>query len=162
MIILINGSINSGKSTVASHLRAQLDHAAHVEVDDLHNFIGHVSLAEAIPINLENAVCVTRNFVRHDFHVIITSPLGIDDHAYLIDQLTPCHVPIYTFTLSPDLSVAVTNRGTRELSAYEVRRIHEQYADGRHHPPFGETIDNTALSPAETATHLLRRIASSA
>src|SRR4051794_21356997 len=158
MIILINGSINSGKSTTAQHLLDQLPRAAHVEVDDLRNFIPNVPLFESISINLENAVAVTRNFVRHGFDVILTYPLGDGDYAYLIEQLGPCQVPIYTFTLGPSLNVAITKRGDPELSAWEIHRIHEQYADNRHQPFFGEAIDNSALSPADTATLILSRI----
>jgi hypothetical protein len=160
MIILLNGSINAGKTTVAQHLVDLLPRTAHVEVDDLRAFIRQVPLDEAIPINLENAVCVTRTFIRHGFHVVLTYPLGQQDHAYLIDQLTPCGVPIYTFTLSPDLAIAITNRGTRDLSAREIRRIQEQYTHGRHQPPFGECIDNSRLDPEETAASILEHIRS--
>jgi hypothetical protein len=160
MIILLNGSINAGKSTVAQCLVDRLPRTAHVEVDDLRAFIRQIPLAEAIPINLENAVGVTRTFVRHGFHVVLTYPLGDQDYAYLVDQLTPCGVPIYTFTLSPALTVAITNRGTRELSAHEIRRIHEQYAQDRHQPGFGISIDNSTLPPEETAAQILQLIRS--
>jgi tRNA splicing ligase len=158
MIILLNGSINAGKTTVAQHLVKLLPRTAHVEVDDLRAFIRQIPLSEAIPINLENAVCVSRNFIRHGFHVVLTYPLGDDDYAYLIDQLMTCGVPIYTFTLSPDLTLAVTNRGTRELSPHEIRRIHEQYRQGRHQPAFSEPVDNSTLTPEETAWYILQHI----
>lgn len=99
--------------------------------------------------------CVTRTFIRHGLHVVLTYPLGQQDYVYLIDQLTSSGVPIYTFTLSPDLFIALTNRGTRVLSAHERRRIQEQYADGRHQPPFGTWIDNSQLRPEDTAVHIL-------
>jgi hypothetical protein len=54
--------------------------------------------------------------------------------------------------------VVTTNRGGRELSAREIARIHEQYADGRHRPPFGVCIDNCQQTPEETARQILPKL----
>ena len=109
MIILLNGSINSGKTTVAKQLIQLLPRTAHVEVDDLREFIRFLPLAEAIPLN-------------------------------------------------PALAVALTNRGTRELSDWERGKISRQYEDGRNSPPFGIVIDNTRQAPDETARQILDRV----
>ena len=80
VIILLNGPINAGKTTVAREITALLPNTAHVEVDVLGEFVPFLSLAEAIPINLENAAAVTRNLVRRGFNVVLTYPLGQADH----------------------------------------------------------------------------------
>ncbi len=151
MIVLLNGSINAGKTTVARVLTTLLPRTAHVEVDALREFVRFLPLAEAIPVSLENAAAVTRNLVRRGVHVVLTYPLGQEDYDYLLAQFADLATPVYTFTLSPQLEVALADRGERMLSAHERRRIREQYADGRHCPPFGVCIDNTAQTPAETA-----------
>lgn len=158
MIVLINGPINTGKTTVGRLLASVLPRTAHVEVDALREFIASVPLAEAMPINLENAACVTANLVRRGFNVVLTYPLGDDDHAYLLDQFAPLDAPIHTFTLGPSLEVALRDRGGRRLTPHERHRIRQQYAAGRHTPPFGVRVDTGTLSPQETvaviASHL--------
>lgn len=158
MIILLNGPINSGKTTVARELIALLPSTAHVEVDALREFVRFLPLVEAIPVCLENAADVTRNLVRRGFNVVLTYLLGQADHDFLVAKLSELSTPIHTFTLSPELSVVLTDRGQRQLSEHERRRIREQYADGRHRPPFGTRIDNTAQTPAETAATVLEYV----
>ena len=158
MIVLLNGSINAGKTTVARALMTLLPRTAHVEVDALREFVRCLPLAEAIPVSLENAAAVTRNLVRRGFHVVLTYPLGQEDYDYLLAQFADLATPVYTFTLSPQLAVALADRGERTLSAHERRRIREQYADNRHCPRFGVCIDNTAQTPAETAAAILDHI----
>ena len=76
MIIFINGSINSGKSTIAKRLSEKIPNSIVLEIDVLRDFIKFVSLDKAIPINLENAVSLTKNFINHNFSVIIPYPLS--------------------------------------------------------------------------------------
>ena len=60
MILLLNGSINAGKTTVSQQIKTLLPRTAHVEVDSLHEFV-RVDAAggQAIPLNLQNAAAVT-------------------------------------------------------------------------------------------------------
>lgn len=155
MIILLNGSINSGKTTVSKQLVQLLPRTAHVEVDDLREFIRWMPLAEAIPINLQNAVAVTRNFVGYGLNVVLSYPLMQENHDSLMRELTPLGVPIHCVTLNPDLAAALTNRGTRELTEWELKRIPYHYETGINSPPFGVVIDNTRQTPAETAREIL-------
>ena len=70
-------------------------------------------------------------------------------------ELTPLGVPIHCVTLSPDLAVALTNRGTRALTEWEKQRIPYHYASGISAPPFGTVVDNTHQTPEETARQIL-------
>lgn len=158
MIILLNGPINSGKTTTAQRLMSQLPHMAHIEVDSLRDFIRWMPLLESLPLNLANAVAVTRNFVQHGLHVVLSYPLRQADYDYLIAQLTPLDVPIYTFTLHTTLDVLLTNRGDRELTAWERARINEMVTEGYGHPLFGAIIDNTHLNADETAARIVAMI----
>ncbi len=53
------------------------------------------------------------------------------------------------------MTVALTNRGTRELTEWERRRIPELYAEGIPSPVFGVIIDNAHQTPEETAHQIL-------
>jgi hypothetical protein len=155
MIILLSGSINSGKTTVSKQLIQLLPRTAHVEVDILHDFVPWMTLDEAIPLNLQNAVAVTRCFVQFGLNVVISYPLPDEDYDYLMGELQPLAVPIFTVTLSPALDVALTNRGARELTRWEKQRIPYHYSTGINSPSFGRVIDNTHQMPEETARLIL-------
>lgn len=113
---------------------------------------------EKIPISLENAASVALNLVARGMHVVIDYPLGAEDHQYLLDRLAKTGEMVHTFTLSPSLSVAVKNRGNRDLSAREKRRIREQYEGRKSHPPVGLPIDSTHQTPEETAETIVKEL----
>lgn len=158
MIILLSGSINAGKTTVSKQIVRLLPRTAHVEVDDLREFIRWMPLDEAIPLNLRNAVAVARNFVACGLNVVLSYPLPPGDHEYMMRELTPLGVPIHCFTLNPDLAVVLTDRGTRALTEWELKRIPYHYEAGINSPPFGIVIDNTRQTPEETAREILEHV----
>jgi len=158
MIILLSGSINAGKTTVSKQIVRLLPRTAHVEADSLREFIAWMTLAEAIPLNLQNAAAVTRNFVAYGLNVVLSYPLPQEDYDYLVRELEPLGVPIHCFTLNPDLAVVLTNRGTRELTEWEINRIPYHYETGINNPPFGVVIDNTRQTPDETARRIISRV----
>ena len=158
MIMLLSGSINSGKTTVSKLLVQLLPRTAHVEVDDLHDFIEWMPLLEAIPLCLQNAAAVTRNFVKFGLNAVISMPLRSEDYNFLVRELQPLGIPIYCITLSPSMAVALTNRGTRELTEWELQRIPQLYAEGISSPAFGIIIDNAHQTPEETARQIITLI----
>ena len=158
MIILLSGPINSGKTTVGRALAALLPGTAHLEVDLLRELIHFLPLEAAIPINLENAAAIASNLARRGIGVILTYPLGQDDHDYLLRAFAVLPTTIHTFILSPSREAALTDRCGRYLSDDERRRIREQYHDNRHRPAFGIRIDNTAQTPEETATKIVQHL----
>ncbi|MFA6475950.1 MAG: hypothetical protein WCV68_00890 [Candidatus Paceibacterota bacterium] len=158
MIIFLNGSINSGKTTVAKILASKLSNVAIVEIDALRKMIEWMPIDQAVPINLENAVSVIKNFSNRGLSVIVPYPLSQKNYDYLIRELGDFGSDIYTFTLAPKIEKAVTNRGTRELNKEEKERINHHYNIGIHNPSFGEIIDNSDQSPEETTNYILAKI----
>lgn len=155
MIILLSGSINAGKTTVSKMLVHLLPRTAHVEVDDLHEFIAWMPLEESIPLNLQNAAAVTRTFADYGLHVVISYPLRQEDYDYLLRELQPLGKPIFCVTLSPKLDTVLKNRGERELTEWELQRIPYHYQTGINNPSFGLAIDNTHQTPEETAREII-------
>jgi chloramphenicol 3-O-phosphotransferase len=155
MLIILNGSINAGKTTTAKMLCQLLPRTAHVEVDSLREFIMWMPLEESIPLNLENAVAVAKNFLRHGLNVVLSYPLRAEDYVWLREQFT---CPVHFVTLRPPMEVSQRQRGARVLSAWEIARIAYHYQTEGANPDLGIVIDNSQLTPEATAREILRRI----
>lgn len=158
MIIFINGSINAGKSTVAKMLAKELENTALLEIDSLRDMIAWMPIDQAVPINLENAISVIKNFVEHGLNVIVPYPLSQKNYEYVTGNLKGIDTQTYFFTLAPSLEKAITNRGTRELDDWERERINHHYNIGIHNPSFGEIINNSDQTPEETAKIIIDKI----
>jgi adenylate kinase family enzyme len=158
MIIFINGSINSGKSTVSKLLVKELPTTALIEIDAFHEMIEWMPIDEAITLNLENALTVIRNFLYKGLNIIVPYPLSQKNYDYFITGLKNEDTQTYVFTLAPRLEKTLTNRGTRELTDWERKRIQHHYDIGIHKPNFGEIIDNSDQTPEETVKIILSKI----
>lgn len=149
MIILINGTINAGKTTVAKMLAAKLPRTAHIE--KLRQFIEWMSIEESVPYNIKNIISLTRNFITlGNLNVVISYPISSKHFRMLTQELADLNTPIHAFTLAPDLETIIRNRGTRELASWEVEQIKKAYAENFHKPEYGIVIDNTNQTPEET------------
>jgi hypothetical protein len=156
MVIFINGSINSGKTTIAKLLQKKIPNTAHIEVDDLRAFIGWMPLEESIRINLDNTVLLIDSFSRLGINSVVTYPLSKEDFEYMKERIK-ARDTIYFFTLNPELRTALSNRG-RKLAEWEKKRIQHHYATKINSPGFGIEINNTHQTPEETADEVLSYI----
>lgn len=157
MIIFINGSINSGKTTISALLKKKIPRTAHIEVDDLRALIDWVPLEESIPINLQNTAALINNFTENKINVVISYPLDKDDYGNIFSNLKGKH-EIYFFTLNPKLEVALSNRGGRELSEWETERIKYHYKSKINNPGFGFVVDNSTQTPDETVEEIMNHM----
>jgi uridine kinase len=156
MIIFINGSINSGKTTIAKILTEKLPKTANIEIDKLHDFIAWLEIDKAVPINLENAMLIIRNFSKHDFNIVIPYPLSEKNYKYIVKELKNVKKQLYFYTLAPDIKKAQTSTKDRKISKWEFERIQYHYDIGIHKPSFGKIINNTDQTPKETADEILK------
>lgn len=150
MIIFINGSFNSGKSTVARLLAQRIKNTAVVEIESFHEFIPWMPINESVLINLENAVLVIKNFVKRGFNVIVPYSLSEQNYKYLMEKLEDLNEDLRFFTLNPEIEEILKNRGNGELSKEDQERIRYYYSKGTNKPSFGEVINNTFQKPEET------------
>jgi adenylate kinase family enzyme len=158
MVIFINGTISSGKSTVAKLLKKKIPNTVILEIDILRNLIDWVPLEEAVPLNLENAVSIIKNFVNREINVVIPYPLSQKNYNYLIDKLKDLNTKIYTFTLNPNPNELIKGERGRKLDNWEIERIKYHTKIGLIKPSFGITIDNTNQSKEETSEILFNLI----
>lgn len=150
ILVYINGSINSGKSTIGRLLARDLSETVHIEVDELRHFADCLSLAEACPYCLEDAATLARRWLSRGFNVLVTWPISHRDYAVFERVAADAGVSIHAFTLRPALEVAVSDRGGRQLSERERNRIREQYRLPHIDPGIGTVVDNSSQTPDET------------
>lgn len=157
-LILVSGSINSGKSTTSRLLVERLPRAAHVQGDALRHFVTRLPLDEAVPVTLQNIIAVSGNFLSAGFDVVVDYPFDKSDYEGLCEVLSEAASAIYAFVLSPRLAVAQRQRGDRVLSPHEVERIAFHYSTNLHDPGFGIRIDNSEQTPQETVEAMLEQL----
>lgn len=157
MIVFINGSINSGKSTLAKLLADKIGNCAILEIDNLREFIEWMPIEKAIPINLKNAVSLIENFDNNDLNVITPYPLSEKNYEYIKNNLKT-KSKVYFFTLNLDLNEVLKDRGNRKLDDWERERIKHHYEIGINRSSFGEIIDTTNQTPQETLEIILKKI----
>jgi len=153
-LVLLNGAVNAGKSTVARLLRERCDGLAHIEVDDLTAFANWMPLEQRVPLGLINACDVARNFLAAGVDVLLTYPLSDADYAFMRERLGPDIEPI-GITLWCEPTRNAENRGTRVLSDWERDRIVWMHEYGIARPAFSLHIETTLQTPEETAEAVL-------
>lgn len=158
MIIFISGSINSGKSTLAKILAKKIPSTAHIEVDNLREFISFMPLDQSIPINLENTISIIKNFSQNKINSIVTYPLSEKNYNLLTEKLKDLNEKIYVFTLNPNIESISNNDRGRNLTDWEKERIKYHYEIGINNPSFGIAINSTNQTPEETAEEILKQI----
>lgn len=155
MLIILNGSINAGKTTTSKKLCELLPRTAHVEVDSLREFIAWMPLEESIPLNLATSIAVTKVFLSHGLNVVLSYPLRAEDYEMMQREFADVS-EVHFFTLRPPMSLSQSQRGARVLSEWEVSRIAYHYQTDGANPDVGIVIDNSQLTPEETARLILQ------
>lgn len=156
MVIYIDGPINAGKTTVSRLLAQRLADTVHIEVDDLRHFAECLTLDEAIPFALEDAIMLTQNWVRRGFSVVVSWPIGAQDHRQFAQAVTTLDAELHTFTLLPRQEICLSNRGARPLTIKEIDRIHQMYAWRREQGSVGTLIDNSEQTPDQTVDTIIQ------
>lgn len=125
-ILWINGTINSGKSTLAKELGKSLKRAV-IELDSIYEMLQHaLELPEIFAFNHDALPEIIEIFHKRNVDVIVVYPIT-KTRAEEFLQKFPNTIFI---TLDPGIAVVTQQRGDRVLSEWEVNRIHELYAKG--------------------------------
>lgn len=158
MIILLNGAINSGKTTIADTIVEQTLNFAHIEVDALRDFVSWMPLEETFELNIKNAIAIAKNFHELNIHSVISYPLSEDNFNYINKLLLGSDIELHAIALYPGIDKLKTNRGMRKLTEWEVQRIDELHEMGLSKPCFGTVIDNSEQTIQETTTRVLQLV----
>lgn len=155
MIIVINGPINSGKTTIGKHLSKKLPKSTFVDADFIVEEREGLELHEWIPLVIQETIRRGDHLISQGYeNVIFSFPLYQEDydqlHAHFGSELK-------CITLAPPLDECLKNRGDREiLLDWELKRIKEMYKEGFHQSPFSDlTVDNSQQTPEETTAFIV-------
>lgn len=152
-IIVLNGPINAGKSTTGRALAALVADASFVDGDD-HDAPDDASLPvriEASMVHIESHISFAKGVA-----LFIAVPLRAQDYRRLRDKADSVGARLRVVTLHPPAEVAFSDRGGRILSADEIDRAREMYAEGYADRAFSELIVTDMPGPEATARAIAR------
>jgi shikimate kinase len=158
VIIILNGPMNSGKSTIAKLLVQKIPNTVNLEVDTVIQFLDHLETVDVEKIIWENVLALTQNYIEHNLSVVISYVFGEVKATALIEKLKKIDSKVYLFTLNPDQKITLTNRGTREINDQEKERINLHYSQGINTSINGTVLDNSNQTPSETLELILNQI----
>jgi hypothetical protein len=157
--IWISGPINSGKSTVASHLTEKLGRAVNLELDALAAFAQCLPIDQKLEFVIQDGLDVACNWAGRGFVPILNWPVYGQELTFMISYAAKVGLNPILFNLTPSLDIAKSNRGERILEAWERDRIDYLYAVGQMGTPtWGHHLDNSHLSVAETVSLIFEQL----
>ncbi|WP_262299861.1 shikimate kinase [Microvirga sesbaniae] len=148
-VIHLNGSINSGKSSVGHALADLLPDAIFIDGDD-HDAPDDAPLTLRIQTALRRIE--TKVADATGYYLIVAYPLDQTHYDQLRAASGRRGARLLVLTLAPPLEVALSDRGTRSLTPEERERILEMYEEGYQSRPFSDAVIDTAgRTPKQSA-----------
>ena len=140
-VVVLNGPINAGKTTVGKALAAAIDGAAFIDGDD-NGAPDGAPLEVIIEAGLRR---LSSEIAANPAGVLVLAyPLREADHARLKAAADAAGRRLWTVTLAPPIEVVLGDRGDRRLDDGERARSREMYAEGYHDRAFSDlTITGT-------------------
>ena len=136
LVIVINGTINSGKSTVGQGLAGRLPHTRFIEGDD-HGVASSAPFEQMLDLAIGR---LARRIRDTREHLVIAYPLRMQDYERRASASVAAGHRLMVVTLAPPLQVALGQRGDRVLGEDERRRIVHMYEEGYHNRPFTDVM----------------------
>jgi hypothetical protein len=154
-VIVLNGSVNSGKTTTGRALAAILPGAVFIDGDD-HGIPNSAPFAEMI----DRAILwlVDQIATATMPCLVIAYPLRDSDFALLQQACAARAATLFVATLAPPLELVLSDRGARQLDDWERNRIREMYAEGYPSRAFSDIILSDVTTPEQAATALARLV----
>jgi len=156
-IIWINGSINSGKSTIAAALHSKIKKSVNIELDHLRHFAENDRLESIAEFIIKDALDLAKKWSERGYLPILTWPL-IGDDRIMFAYAEKLELEPAVINLIPEKNSIQRNRGSRELTDREMKRIDYMYEQDVHKPKFGVSIDNTHQTVEETTDEVMKII----
>ena len=161
LILNINGPINAGKTTVSGILEKILPDSLFVEVDNLLTDEEEDRLGLSMEAGWKERVdrlekIILQKKADKTCRVLIFAYPVTRENFNRWKGYEDDRTRFVNITLSPSLEKCLTNRGTRELTEWELSRIRQMYEEHYHDPDFSDLIiHNDGQTPEQTARLIL-------
>lgn len=156
----LSGPINAGKTTVGRLLPEMIGNAVFVDVDELLPDEEQMQLGlgfhEGIALRLDrlDSLIEREKRLRRYRYLFFAYPMSWGNFRRWKAWENGTD-RVICITLSPSFEICIGNRGGRELSAWEIKRIGEMYKQGYHNLECSDLIIcNDKQSPKETAEEI--------
>lgn len=153
-VVVLNGAVGAGKSTVGEALARLLPTANVLDGD---RYAGPCDLPN--PTRWRMAVDALIHEVARPGRaaLVIAYPLAAGDHRRLRAACTKARRSLAVINLATPLPMILRGRGERVLSPEEQARTRAMYAQGYHRRPFATaTLPNLYGRPERTARRIAR------
>ncbi len=160
MILLLSGTINSGKTTCARLLARHVPPAAILEADMFFSAFPDRPFSDAGSDCVRAAAASARALALGGYHVIVPYPLWEEDVRIALSYFCGMPVPIHMVTLAPRASIVLGPRSTRDDKAWERDMVAWHKELGVPHPAYGAVVDNSDQTPSQTVGSILSHIQS--
>lgn len=155
LVVVLNGPINAGKTTTGQAMAAMLPDALFIDGDD-HDAPDGAPLAVRIAAafdRLDHLIAAAQTAV-----LIIAVPLRNADFERVQNACRARAANLLVVTLAPPLEIALSNRGTRQLTTGEVTRSRQMYAEGYASRAFSNLVISDMSTAQATAEQICRRL----
>lgn len=151
MLIFISGSINAGKTTTSRLLAESLGYTF-INVDDLTDKVDRFDIYMHLDLAMDLAIEAINTATAEGKDIVANFVIRKEDYARFQDEITAD--PKIFITLCPGMDVALSKRGDRDLTKWEIKRIKAHYEDGIASPDYGHIIDNSNLTVEEAVAEI--------
>jgi len=163
-IYLITGLMASGKSTVAQALCERLEKSVHLRGDTFRRMIvsGREDMRENPPkealeqlyLRYQLTADTAKSYYDHGFSVIIQDNYYGPALAHMLEFMG--EYPVRVVVLCPDVKTIAEREAAREkrgYTGYDIEPLYAAFMDET--PRVGYWLDNSNLTPQETAEHIM-------
>lgn len=168
MIYLITGLMASGKSTVAQLLAERLPKVVHLRGDIYRKMVvsGRADMSEAptkealaqLDLRYRLTAITAKEYHVAGFDVVVQDNYYGEKLPYMLELLAPD--PVFTVVLCPSVDTIKARELARNKTGYTGFDIESLYnAFMATTPRIGLWLDNSALTPVETAERILKEVA---
>lgn len=152
LVIVLNGPINSGKTTTGRALASLLANSRFIDGDD-HGAPDATPFDQMLEIafaRLEQEIAAATSQA-----LVIAYPLREMDYRRLGIAVFARSAKMIVVSLNPPPDIALANRGERILRADEIQRSRQMYQEGYGTRAFSDLIVTDMTTPLETASRIL-------
>lgn len=152
----INGSINSGKTTITKLICNNNINTINIELDTISDFCENIDIDKKLMYVIQDGLCIANNWLNRGYFPILNWPLYGKEMEFMIEFSKEIQVVPIVVTLTPKKEIVKSIRKNRKLDDWELNRIDYMYDICQiQNPKYGITIDNSFLTEHETYQEIL-------